>query len=560
MQISDKQKKNLTKGYINLIEKRLDEEDYVGALNSLYSLEESLEKYEYYQKKAQIYSYMGALELSNKYWFKYVKFAPKDKVSVAYEELAINFFYLDNLWASGYYFHKKLSVDGFISTAGLDQEILDFFSGEEKAKNRYKLVYPYELANYEEEHKIAKKAIGTGDFRGGINVLSKIPSKCRNEDMSSDLAIAYIMDEQPENAKEECARIIEERGESLSAYCNLSTAYSMLEDEEKAKYYYNKALSLRKGDEGESFKLITCAIEQMDHEIIKECLSKILKDRPNESPMIFFYGINLLNLGDYDRGVQAFKRAVMIDDKDQVYRYYYELAKSLRENVRGSQKFLPLKYVKEIPSKQTAIWEKQIKKLANSSEQISREVKKKEIKDLLRWGLTAGNEEIMRYSAYLLTFTPKREQTEVFFDILIDPEYNESVKSLCVYALIVNGYKGKLSIVAGNYYLEAKVKTLKCEKLPDGDKCLVGYAYLMSKIVFYNVEDFGKTALGADKVYYKLKGKIDLADISNEEMAGLILLESGYKKYSNDIAVLKLFDLDKKKFEKLKEILKDSKW
>ena len=45
---------------------------------------------------ADAYADMGLLELSNKYWFKYIDKAPKDKVSTAYEELAINYFYLDN--------------------------------------------------------------------------------------------------------------------------------------------------------------------------------------------------------------------------------------------------------------------------------------------------------------------------------------------------------------------------------------------------------------------------------------------------------------------------------
>ena len=76
---------------------------------------------------ADLYADTGLLELSNKFWFLYLNKAPKEKRALAYEELAINYFYLENFWASSYYFHQKLSVDGFISKEGLSQEIIDFF-------------------------------------------------------------------------------------------------------------------------------------------------------------------------------------------------------------------------------------------------------------------------------------------------------------------------------------------------------------------------------------------------------------------------------------------------
>ena len=128
----------------NLARERVKKEDYLGALSILLSTEKPL--YDTYAEIADVYADMGLLELSNEYWFKYIDCAPKDKVAVAYEELAINYFYLENLWASGYYFHQKISVDGFISKEGLDQEIIDFFSGEDYKKHAYRIAYPKDNA------------------------------------------------------------------------------------------------------------------------------------------------------------------------------------------------------------------------------------------------------------------------------------------------------------------------------------------------------------------------------------------------------------------------------
>ena len=100
----------------------------------LFDGEKICKNHEFYEKIAKVYSLMEQYEMSNLYWFRYLYYAPKDKVSMCYEELAINYFYLDNLWASGYYFHKKISVDGFVSKQDIDPEIIDFFSGEEAKK------------------------------------------------------------------------------------------------------------------------------------------------------------------------------------------------------------------------------------------------------------------------------------------------------------------------------------------------------------------------------------------------------------------------------------------
>ena len=114
--------------YRKLAEECVEKEDFSRALEFLLSAKSLSQNLDVIMDLADLYAYMNLLELSNKYWFIYMDKAPKDKVSIAYEELAINYFYLDNFWASSYYFHQKLTVDGYINKQGLSQEILDFLN------------------------------------------------------------------------------------------------------------------------------------------------------------------------------------------------------------------------------------------------------------------------------------------------------------------------------------------------------------------------------------------------------------------------------------------------
>ena len=113
---------------------------------------------------ADTYADMELYELSNQYWFYYIDVAPKERVSIAYEELAINYFYMDNMLASSYFLHKKLSVDGFISRDGIDKEILEYFAQSSQNKDDYHIVYPIENADYSKTLRQAKRELVSGNF------------------------------------------------------------------------------------------------------------------------------------------------------------------------------------------------------------------------------------------------------------------------------------------------------------------------------------------------------------------------------------------------------------
>jgi tetratricopeptide (TPR) repeat protein len=125
----------------------------------------------------------------------------------------------------------------------------------------------------------------------------------------------------------------------------------MRKDYDNAEYYYQKALSARKGEKGEEYNLATCAIEREDHLTSKQCLEKILEERPFETSMRFFYGISFLNIGEYEGAEKEFALAYRINPSDFIALFYLRLTREIIDGNTEKLRLLPLKYEKELPEK-----------------------------------------------------------------------------------------------------------------------------------------------------------------------------------------------------------------
>ncbi|MBE7083247.1 MAG: hypothetical protein E7373_01425 [Clostridiales bacterium] len=547
------------KPYRKIADSFAENENFLRALEFLLSAKNISFNLDVIVDIADLYADMGLLELSNKYWYIYLDKAPKDKVSVAYEELAINYFYMDNYLASSFYFHQKLSVDGFINKEGLGQEILDFFSGEELKRSAYRVVYPFDKADFSFDKKRAKRAISVGAFSEAVKILKDIPEECRDEETSGDLAVSLFMSDELDEAEKVCRYSLLAHGENVTAYCNLSTVFDMKEDLDNSEFYYRKALSVRKGDKGEVYKIATCSIEREDHITANECLKKIVEERPYELLMRFFLGLSFANLGDFFGAEEQLKYAYKLNPDDVVIKEFLKIITAMNESGNDSENLLPFKYVKELPESKEKKWKKKIRDTAKNSEKMSSMVKKSEFKDMIVWGLFNNDSAVMRDSAFILSTVYSPYCKRVILDALLNPDGGEELKRLLVYILILKGEKEKFGLVAGSFYLKFKPKKLVCEKKPDGGIYLSSYALCVSRIIFNDVEDLDKLAYSCDRVYKSLSDKLSPDELTNEELGALILSEGKLKRLSDDNAVMRFFDVKKDKFDKLKQLLKGEK-
>lgn len=547
--------------YCALARARADSGDFEGALSFLFSaVSIGGADLDVYADIADCYADMGLLELSNKYWFLYMDNAPKQKVSVAYEELAINYFYLDNYWASSYYFNKKLNTDGVISKEGLSPEIIDFFSGEERRRESYKIVYPPERADFTYEKSKAKRSIAVGMFEEADRILSNIPKECFDEETFGDLAVCRFMNDNLDEAEQACRSSLKLFGDNVTAFCNLSTIYDMRKDFEKSDYYYRKAISCKKGTKDEAYKIATCAIEREDHLTVLQTIDEILKDRPYEVSMRFFYALAKVNTGDAEGGLNEIKRAVAIDPSDIVIKYYYEY---FRKMVSGEGDYLnltPFKYVKALPEKVEDAWKKKVEALVKQPSKIESTIKKPEWMDILTFGLYSNDSEFMRSSVFLLSSSKSRFAKNLLRSALLESESREELKRVIVYVLIIDGVKEKFGVVYGSFYQKIRPRHVACEKdLEKGALFTSAYALCVSKCLVLDLEEIDKIGRACNKVYRKLKDKVSDAEVSNEDLAALMLSECKFGRFSEDVFVLRMFSVTKNKLKTLKKMMEGKK-
>ncbi len=543
--------------YLKLADEFIELGDFPKALGLLFSALELNRSAETLMDIADVYAQMGLYELSNRYWFYYIEKAPKDKVSIAYEELAVNFFYMDDFLSSSYYFHQKLTVDGYLSKEGLDQEIIDFFSGEELKKNSYYIAYPFEKADYSFMAKRAKRALSVGNYLDAIKLFKKIPVECLDEESAGDLSVAYLMNDQPDMSAAVARESIAIHGENMTAYCNLSNVYDFKEDFEKSEYYYKKALALSKGDKNEEYKLATCAIERNDHNTAKSCLKKILAERKYDCTMLFFYGISQLNTGDFDGGSQTLSQAYRLDPTDMIFKFYAEYA--VRLCAGASTEYLPIKYVKSLPESLSKEYENKINALSVVAQKKGVSLKKDEYRKVVEWGLYCG-EDIARKSVYILACDYSPYAKRILKDYLMDSEGITHVKQVILYALTVNGMKERLAIVDRNFFFRIKAKKLSFEKEEQGVMYTCAYALAFSKMVFYGVENLDKIAQTFNHIYPKLSKVLSKEDVTVDELAGLAVYLCKFPRFQLESEVGRVFDVKKDKLRSLEAIVKGANY
>ncbi len=542
--------------YLRLADEYVESGDLQGALSFLFSALKLNRTAETLMDIADVYGQMGLYELSNRYWFYYMEKATKDKVSIAYEELAINFFYMDDFLTSSFYFHQKLTLDGFLSKEGLDKEIIEFFSGEEFKKNAYYIAYPFDKADYSFTAKRAKRALSAGNYVEAINLYKNIPLECLDEETAGDFSVSYLMNDDPDTAAAIARQSIAVHGDNMTAFCNLSNVYDYKEDHEKSEYYYQKALELKKGDKNEEYRLVTCAIERGDHDTVKECLNKILAERKYDTVMQFFLGLAKLNTGDYQGARKSLSAVYRLDPTDTVFKFYAQYAEKI--NNEGNKEYLPIKYVKSLPEKLVQEYEKKLEALSMATHKTGVSLKKQEYREVVEWGLYFS-EDLARKSVYILgcDYTPYSKQ--LLKDYLMDSDGLTSIKQIIVYALTVNGCKERLSIVDRNFFFRIKAKKLSFEKQEQGDVYLCAYALAFSKMVFYGIEDLDSIAKTFNQVYAKLSKVLTKDDVTCDELAGLSVYLCQFARFQTPKEISRIFDIKKDKLSQLSAIVKGDK-
>ena len=544
--------------YRKLIEKRLIEEDYKGALGFLFSaLKNEPENFRLYAEIAEVYTEMELFELSIKYWFLFLDKAPKEEYPRAYEDLAINYFYVNNLWASSYYFNLKLKEDGFVSKERFGEEMTEFFFHTLDKKSLYHVAYPFDQADFSIREKLGKKALSAGDYKMAKSIYASIPTECRSLEADGEYAIASHLTNDDEETIKIAKESLKKHGDNVTAFCSLSTVYKAKDNLEKSKYYYEKALQSRKGDNHEAYQIATCAIDLGDHITANECLKTILEDRPFDNVMGLFYAISFINIGKYEKALLELESVYKLDPTDEVLKFYLDYVKNLLS--KGDDgKLLPLEYVKGFPKKVENKYSKEIEELLEQSDFFSKKTKRKSVYELLNWGIKHGDDKTAKKCVYAITLAGASKQIKKLKDSLLDPEISIETKGGILYALIINLTTRRFGVVVGEVYENVKLRKLAFENTPSETRFLPAYALAMSRIILSGVSDYDKIGVSASRLYKKHAEEIEKNDLDIDELASMIVIKCNYKIFKSFNDVYKVFGVAKNRIEIIENILRGS--
>ncbi len=520
--------------YLKLAERRSEEGDYVAALDYLFDAKAIDKKsIDVLAAIADAYADLDLLELSNQYWFYYLDLAPKDKQSVAFEELAINYFYMNKQWAAGYWFHQKIERDGRINPDTLDPEIAAYFSREGMAKEEYHIAYPFNRADYSPVIKRARAAFADENLNSAVAILEKIPEECRDTDISGELAFYYFCAKMDDKLVDECRASLKRNGDNVAAYCNLVAYYKEQKDDDKAVFYYAKAKSCETDKPSDLLKLATAAMDVGAHTDSERYAHILLSDGHADISLSFMLAIAEINLGKYDEAEKTLDGLMRLNPDDLITLYYSELTKKLKAGDKSAAKLLPLSYVKDFPQKTIDSYLRTSRDYYLGKKLSAERVKI--MQELAFYGEYSANPIIVQNSLALYCDKMhgvmlnggkiKKSDYYMFFNALLKVNIPMEVRGALLHAAIASGVKFRFGVVAGPYYVVIKpAKTPFDNDFSDeGELFRSAYAVAIVKLALTGIEEEGKVAVALSDIYKnhrreiferKKLGEVELAAIA----------------------------------------------
>ncbi len=546
---------------------KLKNGDYAGALSLLFTALKQEKNIEVYADIASVYADMGLYEMSNQYWFLYLDRAPTKKKSIAYRELAVNFFYMDNYLVSGYYFNLKIKMDGVLDQETLPDEILDFFSSEGRdnlLKDAYRVVYPIDRTDYSPLIREAKRLIAHGYSEKVEEVLKKIPKESQYYAEALDnRAVASFIAGNSDEAKKLNKDLIELSGESLVAYCNLSSIYNELDDDSKSRYYFNKAMEIAPKDENESYKLAVCALEQDRADLGVKFLKKVLDGRNCDINTRYLYALALMNCGKFMEAENQLVDVLRMDPTDSIAFYYKGLANYLKDNGDKADKFLPIKYEADVPEEEKKKREKIIRDLMMAeAKQVKARLKNKDVQEAVVWGMEKADDKTAQMCVYIFANVNTKYTISVLLDKLMDIEFSPTLKRMIIYLLILGGFDKKIGVVTDYFYQSIKPKKFDFDGEEYGGLFVSAYAMAVSKMVYTIPEGFEKLNFAVNKLYRKINllSKKRVEELKEEELAALIVKESRVIASERISVLIDLFKIDNSRWQEIIKIVYGDKY
>ncbi len=525
---------NYSNVYYNIAMAKKEKGDLTDAISFLFNAYKTDKSYLILKEIALIYADMGLYGLSNKYLFKFLNFAPTDKLEIGYKNLAINGFLIDDFKLCAFYFDKYYSCSKTSEFDETEDEIKEYLTSFIDEKKEYKVVYPPCKADYSEKALKAKNLLVSGKVRNAIKEYLEIPKESKAFiDNAGDIAFAYLIKGDLKSAEDVSFLDLEKNGESVKTFCNLSAVNKLCKNHEKSLYYFDLAKNTEIKDEEDYYRLSTCALELNLHKDACKFLKQVVLDREYDVGIRIFYTEALINNGDYSEAYKVISKTLRMVPEDIIVKYYCDLSKKLVDNDVNLKSLLPLKYCDEFPLLEIKKRKEVIKELSLKIDAKNTNVfNNSYYRDTLTWGIKFDDREVNLECLEIIDYSSKKESIDFALSCLLDNSIEEWIKRTLISYLVIKGYKKKFGIVVNDIFGKAKPETVSFCSEKGSEKFLEAYAVLFSYHAIGVFKDLTPLKNAVENIYDYFKGTKEFENITFDEITLLSIVTSGINTLS----------------------------
>ncbi len=308
--------------------------EYLSALRFAYrELKEYGGDPDVYARLCDIYEGMGLHGSAINYWFKLLDEGTEEDLPDVYEGLAANYLAIGSERQAAYYYQKLIEADENIPEEA-KMDIAAAFS--ESKKEKFRFLYPPELADYSKEMATGSHALKTGDIPKALEELDKVAKGSKEYASAKEMqAVAHLLAGNSKAAEEACFAVLKDNPDEVRVLSTLAAVYLEQGREDESLAIAKRLAEMQVEEQEDAYKIATVCCENGLHAEAYRQFAKLEEKMPYDGKTTYFRGVSAYKSGNLEEALRAFDKLCTVYPDAEVAKFYL---RQLREYQEGLQK------------------------------------------------------------------------------------------------------------------------------------------------------------------------------------------------------------------------------
>ena len=345
----------------------------------------------------------------------------------------------------------------------------------------------------------------------------------------------------------DCYKKISINGKNAEfALNNLLGAYFCAGDDENV----NKTLSkLKKSDSADFIQLVKF-FHILNDKKGEKCykFSQLLSQIFSGANTYFYRAVSAYNYGKYEEADYFFASYYKIT-KDCWVKYCVEASRAKLEGESGYPNFL--RYEKSLDQIKISKLENELEVYLSKSKQYI-VTHQEQIFEFAEWCFATDNEELQAIASDFLCTIGTEKARKFLKEILINPKYEDSLKTLILTALVLMGNEDKTGVVFNNLYVEVPFEKIYFTH-GNSEVFLNAYAFAFGRVAAFNEKILHRLRKSAEEIYFTLIANGNLDKISDVMALSAIIMS--YSKVDKELGAENIAVYNGVSYEEIEKII-----